>query len=635
MNVTDDKRLHLRFIGWFFLINGILFWILGYGYLSRILSSSSLFENSFANYSSLSGKLFIVAFALINYLSYMMLLAFIPALPLFFFAFLLRSRGLIKLLSICFGSLSLILLAIDIGVYSTYKFHINMSIFDLIFAGTWFEVFDFSRKEFETMLLIVLFLCILETIIASFVWNKIVLIGTYRIGKTILLLWFGSFLISYFALLHTISHNNNLLSQQTPNLPFYNQFLAYLIPDKNAADVLYRYSEEHYNQPIFSNDKVHYPLEPMQCNKQEKLPNIIIIMVDSLRFDSLNTKYMPYLSRFAALNWRFQQHVSGGNATQPGLFSLFYSIPGSYWTAMLKQNVPPVLMQILAQNGYDHQILWSSEMVNPPFDKTIYQGLSLLSPYGAPAQDIGNKDRYITDQAINFLAEQKKQKPFFLNLFYDAAHGYCREQSFPTPFQPAINECLRIAMTNEMDPLPYYNRYLNSVHFIDNEIERVLISIAEHGYLDNSIIVITADHGQEFNDNKQNYWGHAGNFTKYQVQVPLIIHWPHQPPRVIDYLTTSYDVAPTLLKRVFHCQNPFLDYSIGQDLLKKEGRLPFVLAGSYSNMGLIETDRLITLRTSGEISITNLQAEPQPVAHPETAMLKEALKLMRLYYSKK
>jgi hypothetical protein len=40
---------------------------------------------------------------------------------------------------------------------------------------------------------------------------------------------------------------------------------------------------------------------------------------------------------------------------------------------------------------------------------------------------------------------------------------------------------------------------------------------------DNTIVIITADHGQEFNENKLNFWGHNGNFTKYQTQVPLII----------------------------------------------------------------------------------------------------------------
>ncbi|HAT5948919.1 TPA: DUF3413 domain-containing protein, partial [Legionella pneumophila] len=47
--------LTLRFVGWFFLINSFIFWLVGLGYLKSILLNASLFKNYIADYSSLSG----------------------------------------------------------------------------------------------------------------------------------------------------------------------------------------------------------------------------------------------------------------------------------------------------------------------------------------------------------------------------------------------------------------------------------------------------------------------------------------------------------------------------------------------------------------------------------------------------
>jgi len=159
-----------------------------------------------------------------------------------------------------------------------------------------------------------------------------------------------------------------------------------------------------------------------------------------------------------------------------------------------------------------------------------------------------------------------------------------------------------------------------------------LKSIEKQGYLKNSIVIFTSDHGQEFNDNRQNYWGHAGNFTKAQVQVPFVIYWPGEKPNKISYLTSGYDLVPTLLKRLFACKNPTADYSIGQHLWARDERLPFVLAGSYVNMGLIEPDRLTTLETSGSINITDTKAAPLANAKPRINTIKQALGLMRRYF---
>jgi membrane-anchored protein YejM (alkaline phosphatase superfamily) len=635
-NYFKKNSLIYRFIGWLFLANTFLFWILGFNYLNAILHSPTLFPNSFGEYFYTT-RCLIVFFALANYFSYMMLLAFIPALFLIFVTLIIPRRRFIIILSVLIASISALFLLVDSGVYAMFKFHLNQNIISLVFSHQWRKVFDFSQYEIIIMVSIIIFIFILECGIAYLILVKEALLSRFKIGKTIASFWLAGALFSYFCLMLTIVKNDNIFSQQTPNLPIFNQLMAYLTPNKDLQAVLLQYSGSHFSQPILTNKPLYYPQHTLRCNPPSKPYNIILIMVDALRFNSMQKAYMPNITKFAAESWQFQKHFSGGNATQPGLVSLFYSIPGSYWVSILEQKRTPVFMDLLLKWRYSARVIWSAEMNVPPFDKTIYGGLKNLEVDGGHGQDVGNWDRHTTEQAIQFLKEANHQKPFFLNLFYEAGHGYCRDQSFPTVYKPIQQRCSRMAMMNvmqsDLDPLPYYNRYLNAVTFIDSEIEKVLDTINEKGYLKDSIIIITSDHGQEFNDNHQNYWGHASNYTAAQTHVPLIIHWPHEPPRQIDYVTSSYDIVPTLLERMFSCNNPISDYSVGQNLLNEHDRLPFVLSGSYVGMGIIEPDRLTALDASGMVRIMNTNAKPTPNVQPHIEQLNKALALMNRYYS--
>lgn len=629
------EQQNFRFIGWFFLFNAILYLFVGFNYLQAIIHSSTLFKNLVFEYATWSGKGLVLAFVASTYVSYMVFLAFIPAWLVFLLAFFVANKKIVTSFAIIVAYVSFMFLVVDARLYSMFKFHLNSTILQMIFSAGARDLLDLSSREILTVLLISGLILIALILFAFIVWKSIIP-RRLQIGKNIALLWFGTALFSYFSLMLAITvQNNNLLIQQAANLPYYNNLLALIIPKKNAKDLLNRYSEGSYMQAQFAHDELNYPKKTMRCvSKQAKTYNIIMIMVDSLRSDSI--KYMPNTAKFANNSWYFLQHYSGGNATQPGLFTLFYSIPSSYWTAALEQGVGPVFISQLLDNNYTTKIIWSSEMYNPPMHKTIYNHLHHLHLDSVNAKNISNWDRITTEKAISFLKHATvKNKPFFLNIFYNAPHGFCRAQDFPIKYQPISKSCSRISMNNNSDPQPFYNSYLNTVDFVDLEIKKILDVITNESLLDNTIVIITSDHGQEFNENHLNYWGHASNYSKYQVRVPLIIHWPRVKARKFTHLTTHYDLMPTLLSRIFNCKNSFVDYSIGYDLLDDKHKIPFVLVGSYVNTGIIEQDRLTTMHVSGEITVTDLDMQPLFGLGPRLDVLNKALRLMREYYPKK
>ena len=175
------------------------------------------------------------------------------------------------------------------------------------------------------------------------------------------------------------------------------------------------------------------------------------------------------------------------------------------------------------------------------------------------------------------------------------------------------------------------NRYRNALRFTDGEVGQVLTAIKAQHLWDNSVIILTSDHGQEFNDNHRNYWEHSSNFTRYQVQVPLLIHWPGKPAKTIHYRTSHYDVVPSLMKHALGIKNPSHDYSIGHDLFSTK-RLPFILVSSYFSFGIIEPKRITNLFNDGNFTLQDLKAKPLPKAEIHQSILHQALRLMDKYF---
>ena len=112
--------------------------------------------------------------------------------------------------------------------------------------------------------------------------------------------------------------------------------------------------------------------------------------------------------------------------------------------------------------------------------------------------------------------------------------------------------------------------YKSSVHYNDQLLGKVYKKLANRGLLTNTVVIITSDHGQEFNDLKQNFWGHNSNFSEYQVRVPLIVRWPEKLPKQIYRTTSHEDIIPSLLTEGLGCQNTTSDYSTGFSLFDEK-----------------------------------------------------------------
>lgn len=487
-------------------------------------------------------------------------------------------------------------LLLDSEVYQLYRFHINAGVMNLLLGGAALETFELSNatyvQAFETTALVVA----AQSLAAWLSWRHVQRHRAHpRFGIVVTGIFVTAIVVFHSTHIWADAHAYEPLLEQTDILP-----LRYAATAKRSLRAL---GVKVPTQPTWrletspDRSSLAYPLYPLSCRSEGDPPNIIVILIDSWRLDALNAHATPNLEAFARRSQRFADHHSGGNATRIGVFSLFYSIPGTYWHRMLAERQGPVFMTELLRRGYDIRAFRSAPLFSPEFDRTVFAQVSNLR-MRSDGEDAVARDRDLTEDFLAFISSRANAGPFFALLFYDSPHKLAVPRSYPSRFRPSASDVNYLRLHNATDPLPLLNRYLNSVHYVDSLIGRVLAGIEAQGLLDNSVIVVTGDHGQEFNDNGRNYWGHGSNFTRHQTGVPLLIYSPDAAPAIYHHRTTHFDVMPTLLRTHLGCDEPFSSYSVGRPLSEPGGRETLVLS-EYADFAIVTADRIAVVREQG------------------------------------
>lgn len=545
------------------------------------------------------------AYLITTYLSHYWFLSVLLALPLLGLSLFLPRLWLAGVAALCYTT-AFILMFIDTSVFDQYRFHINYFVIDLLLNDPDGQVIHFPIIMWILTLLGAL-LCLGLVFLANLYLARLSSQSALGLKKLHFLL-LGLLLASH--LIHAWA-DANLVKDVVRQARFYPLLLpttAQSFMEKHGLVDLEARNANMLETGENSPGDIHYPKNPLQCSPQEETqPNLLLIAVDSWRADTLTPEITPAVHRFAQRNGLiFNRHFSGSNSTRAGLFSMFYGIPGTYWHAFLASGIPSPLITQLQNFDYELGIFAAARLTSPEFDRTIFatvENLRLGSTGSTPAE----RDLDLTEGWLSWLDNHQRQnpaKPFFGFLFYDAPHGFSYPDGFAAPFQPAWETVNYFSLNNDFDPEPFLNRYRNAVHYDDQLIGRVLDDLEERGLLENTWVIITGDHGQEFNDLKQNYWGHNSNFSKYQLQVPFVIHAPGHRNGEVDTLTTHYDLLPTLLSELLNCTNDSTDYSVGRSLLSTdfEAREIF-MAASYSSYAIIGPEEIVSIDSLGRYSV--------------------------------
>jgi len=173
-------------------------------------------------------------------------------------------------------------------------------------------------------------------------------------------------------------------------------------------------------------------------------------------------------------------------------------------------------------------------------------------------------------------------------------------------------------------------RYLTAVHYVDVLVGQVLDDLERRKLLERTVVVVTSDHGMEFDENGLGFTGHGTSYSSHQMRTPLVIRWPGRPPQRVVRRTSHNDLAPTLLSGLFGCTNPPSDYASGRDLFS-DAQWDWLVATSYRDFALIEPEQVTIVLASGyEIRDRNYRLVPHPTLPRDG--LRAALQEMRRFY---
>jgi membrane-anchored protein YejM (alkaline phosphatase superfamily) len=559
------------------------------------------------------------------------LLAVLLSLPFLLLILTFKQSRFLKWVFALYIAFLQTLLLIDTFVYQQYRFHINLFVLDLFFNGQG-QIISFAWYLWTAVFGFMAVLWAFEVWLSNKLEQR-ASSENFKISSWVLGTLFACFIASH--LIHVFADGY-----------FYRPItklgtIPPLAVPLNAQETLAKYGlvdvEKYKSKSLLSledekKSTVNYPTEELKCGAPEKL-NILFILLDSTRADMLNPTVMPNAFALSKKSTVFDEHFSGSNSTRGGVFGLFYGLPPLYFDKFKETHTPPVLMDEVLQNHFEIEILGSAPLTKPEFDQTIFGKIENLRKKSKAGPAL-KRDLEITDEWLHFTKNRDTRKPFFGFLFYDSPHEFSYDPD-DTPFTPYLKEINYFALNNSTDPMMFLNRYKNSVYYTDTLLGRVISDLKIRGLMENTIIVLTADHGQEFNDNKLNYWGHNSNFTDAQTRVPFFIYWPgqHRPTqeRVIKHWTDHYDVAPTLMEELFHCQNQAATYSSGENLFTGAGH-DWILHGTYGDFGIRLKDHFIVIKTTGSYEVVDLHYRPIDNEKVDYATYEKALREMRRFF---
>ena len=623
MAETDNSESRRSIINWaeyFYLFNLLLCLLISLRYLKSI---------------DIPDGFFIHAFTVTAFIGHFSSVALLPFLLAIICALFLPKRMVVTSVCVTLYSFLVLYIAIDTMVFPLYKFHINGMVINLLFGGAAGDIFEFSFKDWFIAGSVAVCVIFVELVVSAFIWKFAVRRqkGLHGLIAVVLLVIFVAenfvFSLAEFSRFTPITI-------QRQYLPYYRpltmkKFIGRHMNIFSLLGVSDRAGSDDSEVGIgATHGFINYPISEPVCKPQNKKLNVVMIVVDAWRADALTAEITPNINSFAETSWNFRDHYSGGNSTRSGIMSIFYGIPAThtFWMNLLLEQKGPVLIHQMLKQGYEIEAFASASLKSPEFNRTAFaeaKGIRLSSP----GKTSSERDLFITREFMDFLKVRRTgDRPFFAFLFYDSPHAADFPPDYQAPFTPSF-KISRSTLSNDSDPTPYFNKYKNALHFVDHEVGKVLEALEESGLADNSIIVITSDHGEEFNDNRKNFWGHGGNFTAAQTHVPLIVHWPGKGKRILNHQTSHHDIVPTLMKDAFGCNSEFAGYSTGSHLLDETKR-PYLIIGGYYDYAILEPDQIDVI-TDGVLQVKDYRWLDIPGSAPNGNILSDSTNTMRMF----
>jgi arylsulfatase A-like enzyme/4-amino-4-deoxy-L-arabinose transferase-like glycosyltransferase len=294
--------------------------------------------------------------------------------------------------------------------------------------------------------------------------------------------------------------------------------------------------------------------------------NLLVISIDSLRADHLHCygyerETSPAIDAIAAEGIVFENTIAQAPWTLPSHTSLLTSMyPRTHQVTDKERRLPAgarTLGRMLEPLGYDNRAV-----VSGPFMQAQFGLRRGFREYDDSIAVGGHKrsHRVITSANINAKANRmldEIEAPFFLFLHYwDVHYDYQPPPPYDRMFDPDYSGSLTgtdfiggeevHAGMSERDLEHVIALYDGEIAWVDHHVGEIVASLKKRGLYENTVIVVTSDHGDEFLEHGQ--VGHQHSLYEELLRVPFIMRVPGEAGgRRVQTIAQSIDIMPTLL----------------------------------------------------------------------------------------
>lgn len=586
---------------WFSFFNIIAAMLLGTRYIVHSEWPDTLF-----------GQLYL-AFSWVGHFGFLVFGFYI--LILFPASFLIPSQRLMRLFAVLVGTIGLTALLLDTHAYESLDLHLSPLVWDLLLSGERTEL----NARWQYLFITVPVIFLLQLILSEWLWRKLRKLTRKHVGVPIAMVFGICFVSSHLMYIWADAKLYRPITVQRSNFPLSYPMTAKSFMEKHGLLDRQEYTKKLNAQGIESSEQIRYPLEKLTFSDPGTGQNLLVIMVDGLRSDMVDSETMPYLTAFARQNLQYSNHYSSSNDDTSGLFGLFYGLPSSYINSIRSANTPPLVLDTLQKRGYKFGIFSGAGLNdNPLYRDAIFFGQQL------PDAD---KDEHSDQRAIaewtNWLkAGAEDKQPWFSFIELTAVERFEEGGDYAQKFEPAIGT----DSVNSKDTTRILkNSYRNAAYHVDEQLIAIFDQLVENNMMDNTIVLITANHGTEFNETGTNSWGADSNYSQYQLKVPMIIHWPGSVASVTNRLTSHLDVVPTLMESMLSAATPASTYSSGVNLFTSSSKRRWILAGNEDDIVMIQPQTTTVVDKYGNYRVYNEDYKRMESAKPKLSTLMQAM----------
>ncbi|WP_318519797.1 DUF3413 domain-containing protein [Photobacterium leiognathi] len=544
-------------------------------------------------------------------------------------SFLIPSQRLMRLFGVLVATVGLTALLLDTYAYQSVDLHLSPLVWDLLLSGDKTEL----NARWQYLFVVVPVIFLLELMCSEWVWRKLRKLTRKHVGGPIAFVFGVCFLGSHLIYIWADANLYRPVTMQRSNFPFSYPMTAKTFMEKHGLLDRQEYAKRRAEQGVQNSELVRYPIQKLSFNDQGTGQNLMIIMVDSLRSDMITRTVMPNLSTFADQNLDFTDNYSSSNNDSTGIFGLLYGLPSGYANSIRAEKKSPILLNTLQNRGYRFGLFSGENFELPIYREAIFANTKLATTDSEHPDQVPSDAHAIKDWQ-HWFNQQKQGQPWFSFLELTSVQQFKEGEHYKPRFTPSLGSNA-INEEGVDSTLLLKNSYRNAAYHIDEMLGRVFSDLKAKGVLNNTIVVIASNHGTEFNETGNNTWGSGSNYSKYQIKVPLIIHWPDHAAQEVTRLTSNLDVVPTVMESLLNVATAPSNYSSGVSLFDQNDNRRWILSGNDDDIVVVQKKQTTVVDKYGNYNVYDNNYQLKDEGKPKLSTLMQVMNELKRFYAPK